>query len=90
MILAMFVLTGLLVALAAKLWHVRTCHLAERDRRLAVEHYAESLENEIFHVRVIVSAKPGERTSAAVRRALTVFQRATEITKGWRSQGRLS
>jgi hypothetical protein len=97
--MALLLVLMLIAAAAPAGWGLvvlrRTRHAcaSERDARLAIEHYAESLEDELFHVRVIASARPGERTAMAVRRALTAERRALEIAKGWRAvkrEGRLS
>ena len=55
---------------------------AEREARLAAEHYAESLENELFKVRAISAAQPGERTVSAIRRLL-VSARSRDDRKVW-------
>jgi hypothetical protein len=47
-----------------------TARLNEQEARLAAQHFIESLENELFKVRAISGARPGERTASAVRRLL--------------------
>jgi uncharacterized protein YciW len=80
-LIALVALAGILSSRARLSLAQARCQ-AEREARLAAEHYAESLENELFKVRAISAAQPGERTVSAIRRLL-VSARSRDDRKVW-------